>query len=245
MSITMDTVEERLIGEKGKWIHILYPNPEIADCIISEYGFNPLRLETDNEVSSAIGSLLGSDCFKCIKLTASIIGLDSRLKPAGLLVVKPVINEYFERYVKLFSSILREWTGHYTDTIEIESDPSDYESLWSFQSELTSTLKNLRSRYPDNPIALNLESFPDNSRPQTILAGIIGGAFMTYYMFDSLPFIQPLPPLKLDEELINSLSKGTAPVQLIESYTEARLIVYDPEEERYKLNPGLNLDSLL
>ncbi len=239
----MDTVEERLIGEKGKWIHILYPNPVIADCVIKEYGFNPMRLETDGEVSSAIGSLLGSDCFKCISLTANIIGLDSRLKPAGLLVVKPVIDEYFDRYVKLFSSILREWTGHYTDTLKFEANPSDYESLWSFQSELTNTLKDLRRKHPDNPIALNLESFPNYSRPQAILAGIIAGAFMTYYMFDSLPFIQPLPPFKLDDELINSLSKGTAPVQLLESYTEARLILYDPEEEGYKLNPGLNLDS--
>jgi hypothetical protein len=243
LSITMDTVEERLIGEKGKWVHILFPNPATADCVISEYGFNPLRLESDNEVSSAIGSLLGSDCFKCIKLTASIIGLDSRLKPAGILVVKPSGDEYIGRYFKLFSALTREWTGHYTDTIEIEADPNDYEALWYFQAELTKAIGHLRKRYPDNPVALNLESFPKHTLPQTLLAGLLGGAIMAYYMFDSLPFIQPLPPLKLDEELVKSLSEGTAPVQLLESYTEARLIVFDPEEERYKLNPGLYLDS--
>ncbi|MCE4606938.1 MAG: hypothetical protein F7B59_06405 [Desulfurococcales archaeon] len=243
MSITMDAVEERLLGEKGKWIHILYPNPEVTGCVVDEYGFNPLKLESDNEVSSAIGSLLGSDCFKCIRLTANIIGLDPRLKPAGILVVKPSGDEYQGRYVRLFSSILREWTGHYTDLIEVDADPSDYENLWSFQSELAKALKGLREKYPDNPLALNLESFPRHAVPQALLAGIQGGVFMVYYLFDSLPFIQPLPPFRLDEELVKSLSEGTAPVQLLESYTEARLIVYDPEEEKYKLNPGLDLGS--
>lgn len=243
LTIAMDAVKEELTAEKGKWIHIIYPNPEPVECIRDQYGVDLLGLESREEASSALGEILGSECFKCIQLTSSLIGLDQRLKPIGIFVVKPGGDSYTGRYVDLFERLVREWIGYFTDIIQVESDPEDYDQAWSFQRELAEAISSLREQFPDNPVALNLESFPRKLAPQAILAGLTGGALMAYYLYDNLPFIQPLPPVKIDEETLNRVLEGSAPVRLIESYAEARIIVYNAEEDKYEVNPSMPLQN--
>jgi hypothetical protein len=239
LTIAMDAVKEELRTEKGKWIHIIYPNPEPVECVEKEFSIDLLGLESGEEASSVLGEIMGSECFKCIQLTNSLIGLDHRLKPLSIFVIKPGGDSYRARYTDLFERLVREWVGYYTDTIQVESDPDDYDQAWSFQRELSDAIMSIKKQFPDNPIAVNLESFPGKLAPQAILAGLTGGALMGYYLYDNLPFIQPLPPIRLDWETIRQVQEGSAPVSLIEAYAEARIIVYDAEEDKYKLNPSI------
>ncbi len=240
MSITADVAAEKSYSDTGKWIHVVYPNPQAEECLAKKHGV-VFHEAAERSIMPLVESITDTSCFPCISLLQTLVSLDPRLRPATILVIKPSTDKYTSRFTEAFPHIASSLTGYSVEEVEIDVFIESPETLWNLTAGLYRILaKTTKRRGAFTPrVAVNLESFPPHTKPSSVIASLLAGVRMLYYNVNGLPFIHPIPPVEVDHTLLEAIAEAIIPGEELDALLESRLLVSTPLDEKPRPNPLL------